>query len=268
MTNLTLFHHSTSVTSAKVRLALHEKQLAWSPQFVDILAGEQFDPSYRRVNPRALVPTLVDGDDFIIESTVINEYLDDRFPQYPLRPVDSLGLSRMRLWTKFVDEKLHDACTVVTYVAQHRHRLLQMSPPVLEALLANTADAEFRERKRRWVVDGIAAPDLEQALRTFARCLADMELALAKGPWLAGETYSLADIALTPYVNRLAMLMFDGMWVSLPQVDGWFGRVRARPSFDRAVIEHIPAELAAEMAQRGRTTWREVQTLLRRIQAG
>lgn len=56
MTRLVLYHHSTSVCSAKVRLALCEKKLAWDGRFIDILAGQQFDAAYRRLNPHMLVP--------------------------------------------------------------------------------------------------------------------------------------------------------------------------------------------------------------------
>lgn len=252
---LALYHHSTSVCSAKVRLVLEEKRLPWEGHFVDILAGKQFDEEYRRLNPRMLVPALVDGNVAIIESTVINEYLDESFPDAPLTPKDAASRARMRVWTKTVDEKLHDACTIVTYVAQHRHRLLALSAGELADLLAQTPDAAFRERKRRWITDGLKAPDLAQALRVYDRMIADMQDALAASPWLAGESYSLADIAMTPYINRLAMLHFEEMWAARPRVGEWFERIRARPAFARAVVSHIPEALAAEMGHHGRTIW-------------
>ena len=261
MARLVLYHHSTSVCSAKVRLVLQEKDLQWEGRFVDILAGRQFDEEYRRLNPRMLVPALVDGDTAIIESTVINEYLEETFPAIALAPKDGASRARMRVWTKTVDEKLHDACTVITYVAQHRHRLLALSEAALADILAQTPDPVFRERKRRWVADGLAAPDLAQALRVYDRMIADMDEALQAAPWLAGDVYSLADIAMTPYINRLAMLHFDEMWAARPRVGAWFERIRSRSAFAAAVIAHIPAPLAAEMAERGRQIWPAMRTI-------
>jgi glutathione S-transferase len=261
---LTLYHHSTSVCSAKVRLVLEEKDLPWEGRFVDILAGRQFDEDYRRLNPRMLVPALVDGDAAIIESTVINEYLDESFPGTPLTPQDTVSRARMRVWTKTIDEKLHDACSVVTYVAQHRHRLLALSAGALDDILAQTPDPAFRERKRRWIVDGLEAPDLVQALLVYDRMIADMEEQLASTPWIAGDNYSLADIAMAPYLNRLAMLHFHEMWATRPRVGEWFERVRARPAFVRAVVSHIPETLASEMAQRGRSIWPSMREIWRR----
>ena len=88
------------------------------------LGGDQFDPAYLKLNPKGVVPTLVDDDAVIRESTVICEYLDEAFPDPPTTPSDPAGRAEMRLWTKQVDEELHPVCTVVTFVATHRHTVL------------------------------------------------------------------------------------------------------------------------------------------------
>src|SRR6478735_8945594 len=86
---LELYHHGTSACAAKVRLALAEKQLAWQGHVVDILAGQQFDPGFLRINPKAVVPVLVHDGVVIRESTVICEYLEEVFPEYPVYPRDA-----------------------------------------------------------------------------------------------------------------------------------------------------------------------------------
>ena len=77
---LFLYHGETAVCAAKVRLALAEKQLAWDGQVLDLQRGDQFAPEYIKLNPNSVVPTLVhEGHGFrevLIESTVINEYLE------------------------------------------------------------------------------------------------------------------------------------------------------------------------------------------------
>ena len=78
---ITLYHHGSSVCAAKVRLVLAEKSVPWDGIYVDILRGDQFDPSYVKLNPKAVVPTLVHGGRVIVESTVICEYLDGFFPR-------------------------------------------------------------------------------------------------------------------------------------------------------------------------------------------
>src|SRR5919197_5726823 len=102
-----LYHHGSSVCAAKVRFALYEKGLEWKGHYIDILKGEQFDPAYMRLNPKAVVPTLIHDGHAIVESTVICEYLDEVFPEPPLKPANARDRAEMRLWTKAVDEVLH-----------------------------------------------------------------------------------------------------------------------------------------------------------------
>ena len=70
-----LYHHGSSVCAAKVRLVLAEKSVPWDGIYVDILRGDQFDPGYVKLNPKAVVPTLVHDGKVIVESSVICEYL-------------------------------------------------------------------------------------------------------------------------------------------------------------------------------------------------
>ena len=64
---ITLYHHGSSVCAAKVRIVLAEKSVPWEGVYVDILRGDQFDPAYVKLNPKAVVPTLVHDGKIIIE---------------------------------------------------------------------------------------------------------------------------------------------------------------------------------------------------------
>ena len=86
MTNLTLYHHGPSTCSQKVRLILELKKLPYESKEVNLLAGEQHDPEYVKLNPNHAVPTLVTNNGVLIESNLILEYLDDAFPEIPARP--------------------------------------------------------------------------------------------------------------------------------------------------------------------------------------
>ncbi len=106
---LALYHNDMSSCAQKVRLMLAEKGLEWESRHLDLRAGEHQKDWYVKLNPRAVVPTLIDGDIVVPESNVINEYLDERFPDPPQKPADPFGRARMRLWTKQLDEGVHDA---------------------------------------------------------------------------------------------------------------------------------------------------------------
>ena len=257
-----LYHHGSSVCAAKVRLVLYEKGLEWTGHYLDILRGDQFDPDYLRLNPKAVVPTLIHDGNVVRESTVICEYLDEAFPDPPLKPADPLAQVRMRLWTKLVDEKLHPVCAVLTFISSHRHVVREMPPAEFEDFFARTPDPQKRARKRQWVEQGFAAPDAENAVRTYDSVLADMEAALADDDWLAGEGFSLADIAVTPYINRLDMLGMAGMWASRPRLSDWFARITARPSHQPAIYQWVPDPLLRALAENGGRSWPQVKAIL------
>ena len=186
---LTLYHQGSSVCAAKARIVLHdEKRLEWKGEVVDVLKGEQFQGWYLKLNPNAVVPTLVDDGRVIIESTVICEYLDDVFSDPPLRSADPYDLATMRIWTKRIDERLHPMTSVLTYSASHRHTILDNNTPEqVEAIIEETRDPVKRQRKREWIELGIDAPSARAAVVEFEKTLADMEETLSRTPWLAGE---------------------------------------------------------------------------------
>ena len=64
---LILHHFNNSVCSEKVRMVLNEKSLSWESREVDLFKGEQFRPEYLRLNPKAVVPTLVHDDKVLTE---------------------------------------------------------------------------------------------------------------------------------------------------------------------------------------------------------
>ena len=104
---LELYHNDMSTCAQKVRLALAEKRADWKSHHLDLRARDQQKPDYIKLNPSAVVPTLSHDGAIIVESTVINEYIDDALEGPALRPASASGRARMRLWTKQLDEGLH-----------------------------------------------------------------------------------------------------------------------------------------------------------------
>jgi glutathione S-transferase len=264
---LMLYHHGSSVCAAKVRLVLAEKRLAWEGVYIDILRGDQFDPAYMKLNPKAVVPTLVHDGRVILESTVIAEYLDEIQPEPPLKPADPADRADMRLWTKAVDEQLHPACAEITFASCHRHIIGRLPPDKLTQFLESTpplsVTASWHARKKEIVRQGFKAPAIAAPFRLYDSYLQKIEAALQERPWLAGDRFSLADIAVTPYVNRLDMLGMAEMWTrSRPRLTEWFERIKARPSFTPALLEQCPPDLTADLKTFGSESWPEVHRLV------
>ena len=83
---LALYHNDMSLCAQKVRVCLAEKGLAWESRHLVLRAGEHQQPWYLKLNRRAVVPTLIDGDQVVPELNVILEYLEEAFPDPPLAP--------------------------------------------------------------------------------------------------------------------------------------------------------------------------------------
>lgn len=264
---LELYHHGTSVCAAKPRIVFAEKGLDWTGHYVDILKGEQFAPDYVKLNPKHVVPTLVHDGHVVRESTVIGEYLDEVFPDPPLRPSSAIERAAMRIWTKRLDEEVHPVTGIVTYAISHRHAVIANGPAAVEAWVNNAPSAE-RARRRSRLENGIDDPAAQAALRVYDRFLADMETQLSRTPWLAGESFSLAEVGAIPYVNRLDMLNCAGLWhEERPHLAAWFGRIKARPSFYPALYGFVPPGLKEMMRLRGEEAWPKVRQILKEATA-
>ena len=110
---LTLYHSGLSTCSKQVRHCLKEKGLEYESKYVELWNYENLNPEYLKLNPNGVVPTLVHDGDPIINALAINEYIDDAFPETPLKPADPKGRARMRFWTWTADD-VHLAAMVAT----------------------------------------------------------------------------------------------------------------------------------------------------------
>jgi len=234
---LKLYHSNTSVCAMKARLTLEEKDLSWESELLDLQRGDQHETAYLKLNPNAVVPTLVHDGRVVIESTLIIEYLDEAFPATAMMPAEPWRRAQARLFMKKIDDYLHAATSTVTFAAAFRPHFLKLTPDELQARLARIPDPAYRERQRLAIEQGLEAPHVAPALRQFNRYFGEMEEALAEGAYLAGDAYSLADAAATPYVNRAGMLGMDDLWQQRPRLRSWLERIMQRPNFALAVTK-------------------------------
>lgn len=245
---LTLYHNDMSVCAQKVRLCLAEKQLAYEDKHLNLRAGGQKRPEYLALNPNGYVPTLV-HDHFVLgEFTVICEYIDDAFPAPPLKPDDPKERARMRGFTKFIDAAIFPATATVSMSVAFHH---QFTPEMYDTMEKARPGwlANFRQLQK-----GTDNPAFPAAIRRLDKMIADMERALAdhQGPWLVGETYTLADVAYAPYVTRLDHLkFFEGMVEKRSRVAAWYNRMRTRPSYKEALAKWFNPKYLPLMDEKG-----------------
>ena len=234
---LTLYHYWSSVCSQKVRFCLCEKELDWESHHVDLNTFDHWRPEYLRLNRNAVVPTLDHDGHIVIESNVIIEYLEDSFPQVPLRPENPFLRARMRHWIYRSEADAHSAVATCSYNLRHRPRLLQKySIEEIRKIAQGHPNPDMRAGMVQRAEKGVSTEQEAGAYRVLATLVGLMEESLAESSWLAGDAFSLADIAMAPYVNRIEVLAHPEILASSvhPRVAGWWSRIQDRPAFKAA----------------------------------
>jgi glutathione S-transferase len=253
-----------SPCAQKVRLVLAEKGLVFRAHHIDLPHKQNLEPWYLKLNPLGVVPTLVDDGRPVIESSIICEYVEDRYPDPPLRPADPWQTHKLRLWLKHVDNKLHPACGALQWPLVMRPGFLELPQAERERLLAAIVEKPRRERQTRLVEFGLDAPDVADAVKAYAATIVDMERTLAEQPWLAGARYSLADAAVAPYFQSLYQFGWTALYeAGYPRVADWYARCRARPSYAVAVAADFPQAVLDDLRSRGRMAWPKIERHLR-----
>jgi glutathione S-transferase len=232
---LKLYNAPHSTCSQKVRICLAEKGLPFEDIRLDLGKGkDQLKPEYLKLNPNGVVPTLVDDGDVIIDSSVICEYLDEKYPEPKLAPEDVVKRAKMRAWMRYLEEVPTAAVRVPSFNMGFLPRFVG-----LDEQRFRTEQSDIRPiRKhfyRRMGPTGFKRAEVEAALDQIASTCARMDAALADGPWLMGAQYTLADIVVTPSIDRMADLGYSGIWTDkYPRITAWYARMQARPAFRQA----------------------------------
>jgi glutathione S-transferase len=254
MSELILYDFGNSVCCQKVRITLRAKGLEWRAIGVDLFKAEQYDPKYLKLNPKGVVPTLVHDGKPVIESTLICEYIDGAFPQPPrLIPADPWAQSRMRLWSKMVDEGLFEGVTEISFSAMFRERMKNMPEEIRQARFRNVGDPRRTDRFKSTYEHGVESPFVVHAVAAYERAFGLLENALAgSGPWVLGADPTLADINLMPFAARLDYLGLLDLWTSgRPRVQNWWAHASAWPYFKSGLSDLITAVEFAEMRTHG-----------------
>jgi len=234
---LKYYHAEPLANSLKSMIPLFEKGLEFESVYVNLHKFEQHQPWFVAINPEGQVPVLDHDGTIITQTTVINEYYEDAFPDTPpLRPNDPVGNARMRYWNKFVDEH------VMNFVSIHGwHRMVgiiarNIESGEFEKLLENIPLHEQRE-KWRTARSGFSEADLANATRKIEVAVDKVEAQLGETEWLAGDMFTLADINFYSHCGAMVERMFPEMEIAsrTPRLVDWRERVTARPAVREAL---------------------------------
>lgn len=189
----TLYYHPWS-RAANVVWMLEEVERPYELRLVDIMKGAQKQPDILAVNPMGKLPILDDEGTVVTESAAIGLYLADRYAYGRLSPkVDDAARGTYLRWSFFAPSVIEPG----TYAKQNNW--------------------EFKESQAGW--------------GAHTAMLTAMESALAKGPFVLGDTFSMADII---FGGTLRFMMMVKSIDPRPSFTAYAERLAARPALQRA----------------------------------
>ena len=169
-----LYGAARSSASFRVRIALAYKGLAHDSAYVSLVKGEHARPPYRAINTQGLVPALVDEGRLFAQSLAIIEYLEERYPEPPLLPVECTDRAYVRAIAQMV------ACEMQPLNNLRTLNFLRTG--------CGLDEATVRVWYHHWIADGFAM--IERYLTTELRT----------GRYALGDMVTVADCCLVPQV--------------------------------------------------------------------
>lgn len=247
---LELYHGGPGANSLKALLPLKEKGLEFTSHLMNLLQFEQHEPWFVKINPNGQVPVLVHDGRVLTESTVINEYVDECFPDVPLRPADAYGRAQMRVWTKFVDEYFCPALSFLGWHAMIKSAVQDLSPEEFAAKIARIPLKEQQDKWRESAAQVWTPEQLADWRRKVRVSIQRMEHGMA-GPWMLGEQFTLADVSLFSMLIGMPVRYADIVnEQDSPRVLDWYARMMARPGVQATLA--IPRPARDSLAGRAR----------------
>lgn len=194
-----LLEHPLSPYAQKVKIALAEKGVPFTVRTPDAIGSGSTPADFKAASPRGEVPVLFADGAPIFDSTIILEFIEDRFPTPALLPADPLARARARMIEEVCDTHY-------------------------EAINWGLSEITYFRRAEGALEDTLRAAAAEQ----IGRLNAWLEKQLGDADWLNGETFGWADLSAIPYVQGAAG--FGITPAAGSKLEAWLTRSRARPS--------------------------------------
>ncbi|MCR9261959.1 MAG: glutathione S-transferase family protein [Pseudomonadaceae bacterium] len=196
---VTVYDHPLSPYGQKVKIALLEKGVDFQAVMPDAIGSGRTVGEFADASPRGEVPALIDGDVAVFDSTIILEYIEDRWPEPSLLPADPAQRARLRMLEDVMDTHFE----AITWGMSEIKNFHRATGELAETMLANAA-----EQTRGW--------------------FAWLEHELGDADWFSGENFGWGDLSVVPYVN--GAVGFDLAPDESSRLGRWLERANQRDS--------------------------------------
>ncbi len=203
---LTIYGNPMSTCTRKVLCTLAEKNAPFEFSVVDFATGQHKQPAHLAHQPFGQVPAIDDGGFQMYESRAICRYLDETRDGAKLTPADAQGRAAMEQWISV--ETSNFAPQAMKIIGQL----------IMVAMRGGTPDMKIVEQGREGVTKAVVVLDAHLAGRSY----------------LVGDSFTLADICYLPYIEYLFACGQGDLITSHANVNAWWERCSARPSWRKA----------------------------------
>lgn len=204
---IVLYEHPLSPYVQKIKIALREKGVDFEAKAPDVSGGNFGGSEFLQANPRAEMPTLIDGDIKIFDSTIILEYIEDKWTEPPLLASNPADRARDRMLEEVMD----------TYY---------------EPINWGLGEINFFGRAKGELAEQIVVNAREQAVK----CRQWLTKQLGDRQWFNGDRFGWSDLCIVPHINVSSIAFQIVPEADSPLAD-WLGRVNLRPSVAQTLQE-------------------------------
>jgi len=206
-----LYHLPLDPGCRQIRILLGEKRLEVELKTEKIWERRE---SFLKLNPAGEVPVLIEEDGTsIVGVAVAAEYLDEAYPEPPLIGANPLDRAETRRLAQWFDVKFRNEVSANLIEEKVMKRFLGLGQPNASAIRAGHQNIHYHLDYIAWLCD--------------------------RRRWLAGESFSLADIAAAAHLSAIDYLG-DVPWEDHTGAKDWYARVKSRPSLRAILADHIP----------------------------
>ena len=238
---LELYHGEPNLNALKPLIALHEKGLEFASRYVDCTNFEHArlplqDAVEVRLNPEGEGPILVDRGVPMTESGFIMLYLDEAYPEKPLRAKDAENRWRVLMWARFLNEVTAPA---VGTLGCHKFLTLELKSRDRRQMESDIAALPSKEQQDGWraaLYNSYSEEQLADSRRKLEMSVKKIEAALQTADWLAGPEFSIADIDAFGLLRAVAKNFSELLnQRNAPRTSAWLARIEGRPSVKAAL---------------------------------
>lgn len=231
---LHLFHTDISNCCDRVRIALEEKCLQWQSHFYVLPRGDHLNEEFFQINPKGVVPVLIDEGQIYTESNDIIDYLDNQYSEPSLRPDSRIDRIKMQNLMVAAGE-YHPYIAALSF-----EFLFSAAPYSQEFFKKRAALKEEVDPKMEAIFDrsqgGVIAEKVKEAIIEANTAFTRLDKILADNEWLVGKDFSLADISWAVQIHRLKTVRLRDI-DNYPNLVRWYAAIEKRESAKRGMLD-------------------------------